>query len=303
MHGEVIASDRVMRLPKRILVGVDCSDTSVRALDHALALAKTSDAAVTVFHAFGDVLASAVDVEAEERRAGDALDAILKSRVNVGDEVKTVMKWIDPAVGILQATANAWADLIVLGTHGRRGLSRAFLGSVAERVVRESSQPVLLIRALGEGEKAPSESVTPRKLLVATDFADASKRALAEAVELAQQIDASITLVHAYANPVYAASDAVLVTADMLGEVLRSAKYAMQLAVDEYVTAKVPILTDLREAPAAPAILEAADKAEADWIVVGTRGRSGVGRLVLGSVAEDVIRRSTRPVLVFHQPK
>lgn len=144
---------------KRILVAVDASDTSGLALETALGLAAEANAALRIVHA---VDVSNVNLGAEYldypqvseslvKNGHDILETAQAKAAAAGCEADTGLVVID-SLGqrlpeAIASDADAWAaDLIVIGTHGRRGLSRLFLGSIAEGVVRVASQPVLLVK-------------------------------------------------------------------------------------------------------------------------------------------------------------
>lgn len=144
---------------KRILVAVDASDTSGLALETALGLAAEANAALRIVHA---VDVSNVNLGAEYLDYPQVSESLVKNGRDIlataqaraataGCEADTGLVVID-SLGqrlpeAIVSDADAWAaDLIVIGTHGRRGLSRLFLGSIAEGVVRVASQPVLLVK-------------------------------------------------------------------------------------------------------------------------------------------------------------
>jgi nucleotide-binding universal stress UspA family protein len=140
---------------RRILVPHDFSDTAARALDYALALAERLGASVTVVHAYeipvygfpeGPIVTAEMAGQIEAAARG-AIEAVAKRSARPGVEVDFVLRQ-GPAWSEIQAIAKEIrADLVVIGSHGRRGLSRALLGSVAEKVVRTAPCPVLTVRA------------------------------------------------------------------------------------------------------------------------------------------------------------
>ena len=144
---------------KEILVAVDDSAQSTAALELAIALAKTIGASLTLVHAVdpgkiaaaaGDVgAATAIEVELEELQdAGRGLldEAAARSR-GAGLSVTPILRDGVPAATILDTAKRSNCDLIVLGTHGRSGVARLFLGSTAEAVLREAQIPVLIKRS------------------------------------------------------------------------------------------------------------------------------------------------------------
>lgn len=142
-------------------------------------------------------------------------------------------------------------------------------------------------------------SALPRSIVVATDFGETADRAIAEAAELARDCDAKITIVHAYMNPAYIASQPMMMV-DLVGDIIRDAEERLERTVASYRASGSLMSSVLREGPSAKVVLDVADERRADLIVVGTHGREGVRRALLGSVAEEIVRRSDRPVLVFH---
>lgn len=141
--------------PRSLLVPTDFSAAADAALDYAMALAQKIGAHVTLLHTYeipmlgfpdGALLATADIVGRIVSAAEAALDAILAKRENRGVVLTSLLKTGEPRETIHAVAKDLGADLIVMGTHGRRGLSRALLGSVAEYIVRTSSLPVLTVR-------------------------------------------------------------------------------------------------------------------------------------------------------------
>lgn len=196
---------------------------------------------------------------------------------------------------ILEVAHSPDVALIAMGTHGKTGLDRLRLGSVAESTVRQAPCPVFTIGA----SVTSHTSINPRRLsisrlLVATDFSAASKAALSAAVVLAKRLNARGVLVHA-------AEPSGSLQADPLRvDELSRRRYAGRLQkiisasrADEVITDKSVITGNPVEV-----ILDQAKHEKADLIVVGTHGRRGMKRLMLGSVAEAMVRRATCPVFI-----
>jgi nucleotide-binding universal stress UspA family protein len=143
-----------MNLPKTILVPTDFSERSTSALEYAIHLAAKLGATVHVAHAFelpivgfpdGTMTITAEMASRIIDAAQKALNDIEKNYGQRGVKLTTSLEQSDPRDGVIAAAKKAGADLIVMGTHGRRGLSRALIGSVAESVVRTSPIPVLTV--------------------------------------------------------------------------------------------------------------------------------------------------------------
>jgi nucleotide-binding universal stress UspA family protein len=135
---------------KHILVPTDFGEPAQAGLDMALSLASSADARLTLFHAYTMFVpiysdAAWVPTAEIERDARRALDEALSKARKVYPRTEGELGRGDPALEILRAATKLGVDLVVIGTHGRRGLSRVLLGSVAEKVVRLSSVPVLTV--------------------------------------------------------------------------------------------------------------------------------------------------------------
>src|SRR5678815_589500 len=146
-----------MTLPTSILVPTDFSETAARALDYASALAAKLGARIHVVHVIGipalgipelGVALTSVTIDSLVRDNQAALDRLVDSRRNQATFGDVLLRTGDPRDMILQAANEVHADLIVIGTHGRRGLARALLGSVAEEVVRTAPCPVVTVLSL-----------------------------------------------------------------------------------------------------------------------------------------------------------
>lgn len=200
-----------------------------------------------------------------------------------------------PEDSILEVAHNADVALVAMGTHGKTGWDRLRLGSIAESTLRQAPCPVLTVSA----PVTPSPSGNPSRLsiarlLVATDFSTSSKAALRTAIVLAKRLNARVVLLHA-AEP-----SGSLQSEPLRANDLSRKHYAQQFRklisasrADEVITDKVVITGDPVEV-----ILDEAKHQKADLIIVGTQGRRGMKRLMLGSVAEAVVRRAACPVVV-----
>lgn len=145
-----------MNPPKKILVPTDFSEASDAALDYAVALGQKLGATVHVVHSFELPLVGFPDgvltISAEMASriidaAQTALHRLAETCEKRGVKVETFLEQADPREGVLTAASKVGADLIVMGTHGRRGLARALIGSVTEAVVRTSPVPVLTVHS------------------------------------------------------------------------------------------------------------------------------------------------------------
>ncbi len=141
-----------------------------------------------------------------------------------------------------------------------------------------------------------------RNIVVATDFSDIADHALDEAIELAEKFGAKITLVHSYEIPIYGFPDGILTaSSEVAAQIQIACQKQLLEAIERHKSAPVSITPLLRMGPPWDEISAAAAETGAGLIVLGTHGRRGISRALLGSVAERVIRTATLPVLVVHR--
>jgi len=144
-----------------------------------------------------------------------------------------------------------------------------------------------------------------KRILVPVDFTETSDKAFDFALELAEKFGATIVAMHAFEIPVIGFPDGALVaTADIAGRIQEAAKKGLDAAVTtRQGRGGVKIESVLREGNAQEEIKTVAEEMKADLIVIGTHGRKGIARALLGSVAENVIRTVKIPVLAIHGPR
>jgi nucleotide-binding universal stress UspA family protein len=188
-------------------------------------------------------------------------------------------------------------DLIVLGTHGRHGVARAVLGSVAERILRGSDVPVLMVTA---HTAAPPSGGRFSRALVSIDDSGPSRAALAVAAHLALESDTQLILCNVVDSRDLLSKAATYGYDERPFEADLHAAASKLLERARDAAQPMTVIGDLVVAEGAPAasIEHTAMQRNCDLIIIGTHARHGVQRLFLGSVAEAVIRGSTVPVLV-----
>jgi len=146
--------------------------------------------------------------------------------------------------------------------------------------------------------------LTIRNILVPTDFTETSDKALDFALELAEKFDAKVTVMHSYEIPVLGFPDGALVaTVDIATGIMESAKKGLDAVVTARTARGAKLASVLRDGNAWEEIKAVAEDLKADLIVIGTHGRRGIARALLGSVAENVIRTVKIPVLAIHGPR
>ena len=278
----------------RILVPTDGSEPAAVAGDMAIALAEAFEAdvhAVFVQETGGWPFGLSEEETAELRRLGEeAVGQIADRAAEAGIEATTaVLEDSDPIHETVLAYADEHdIDAIVIGTRGRSGVGRMLVGSVTEQLLRESTIPVVTAHE-ETTVQWPFEGI-----LVPVDGSATAHAALSEAIELAERIDAAVHLLHVV--------DTGLVTGDVDGgmvlEALEEAgEQALDIASDRVEQSAVTTVeSSIVSGPPSHAICAYADEHGIDAIVMGTHGRTGIERVLLGSVSEGVIRRSEVPV-------
>jgi len=197
---------------------------------------------------------------------------------------------------ILNYAEEIGADLIVMGTHGRRGLSHLLLGSVANEVVRRAPCPVMTVRPRPDGAHLRAID----RILVPVDFSKAANAALAAARDLAVAWTATLDVLHVIEETVMPAFYAAGVTSllQLDPEIRTRCQAELSRRVERLGGPSVVANAHVREGKAAQQIVAFAAEQASDLIVLATAGRTGVERLLLGSVAEKVVRLAPCPVLV-----
>lgn len=139
-----------------------------------------------------------------------------------------------------------------------------------------------------------------KHLIIATDFSESSQHALDLAVELAQRFEAELTLVHSWEAPSYSYGGGLYLPVDLVTPIEQAAVAQLNIALTDLRVRLPRAQSMLRAGLAWEEVLAAATQAHADLIVLGTHGRRGLNRALLGSVAEKVVRLSRVPVLTVH---
>ncbi len=282
---------------KRILVPHDFGETSTAAMNYATALAKKFGASLDVLHV-SETARTDINTEFPEGLEGSVVDEVRARLLKFATPRETPELGVDlhvragtPHHEITRHARERDSDLIVMGTHGRGSVTHAVMGSVAETVVRTAPCPVLTVHR-------PQRDVVVSHILVATDFEAASDSALAYGRALAGCFGARLHLLHVMEN--YFLQPVV---ADPRGLEARARQQLDErLTDDDRLTLRATAALEVSDSPAA-AIAEYAGAANIDLIVMGTHGRRLMDRLLMGSVAERVVRTAPCPVLTVHLPE
>jgi nucleotide-binding universal stress UspA family protein len=297
-----------MTLLNNLLVPLDGSQLAEAALPFAQAVATRTGARLTLIRAarsrssrlieLGPVeqLQSIDDAEGYLHRMAEGLGAR-------GFSVETGVPFGgDPAQWIIEECGYRKADLIVMATHDRVGLDHWLHGSVAEAVVHASAIPVMLVRAVAPQALAERFGGHEPVLLVPLDGSELADAALPLAGGLAQTIGARIVLIGVIPKPgqlVGVEGAAVPYTGNDFEQVDAEARAYLKTSAAQFES-PMRVECVLRYGEPAAEIAAAADEFAAAAVVMGTHGRTGLVRSMLGSVAGGVLHRCTAPVILVH---
>lgn len=299
----------------RILVPLDGSSLSEEALPHAVALAHTNGAAITLLRVVSSPITVAPTVwpvsqdhlvwkygNEEVKGAQSYMAEVAKALESQGLIVRVETLEGDPATEIVRyAEQHPGVQFIAMSTHGRSGLERLLFGSVAERVLHASPVPLLLVKPYAIHSE-PHKGAEYRQILLPLDGSPFAEQAIEYAEKLALATGATLTLVSAVNHPEYPpafAEGVTLAVEPMLWEdhFAWVAQY-IQKTADRLRASGITVLTHVLHEQPSEAILEEARISNADLIVMATHGRSGLPRLWMGSVALKVVKKAEVPVLL-----
>ncbi len=294
---------------QKILYPTDFSSDARQALNHALFLAEQLDAELHMLHvmtlhnddpynvAYHFETVEDLDTRLQALATSEMAGLLEPHQNDVLKVVQVQRKESHPVPAILAYIQEAEIDLVVMGTRGRRGLSRMLQGSVTEETVRLAPCPVLTVHSDTEQTAVDQFS----KILVPVEFSEHSKQALLAAVELAQTYNASLQLVHVLEAPVmpdYYMSMVGSIASDTLELMERSAYESLERMMEPYQSQdNCPAYSShVIHGRATVEITEFAQEHNSDLIVLSTHGLTGLQRVVFGSVAEHVVRLAECPV-------
>lgn len=279
-----------------ILLPFDGSDGAAETLHHAAEIAHWADATIHVLFVADTTRDSVTVVETQ------VVDALVQEGKDIVEEAEKTLRTLggdydsdvvqgNPAPTIVEYAERYDHDLIVMPTHGRKGVSRYLVGSVTEKVVRLASVPVLTVRMQPDEQLAfPYENI-----LIPTDGSAGATHAAEHGLSLATSCDATV---HALS----------VVDDTSLGQNVRSTisgrerKQTATDAVDDLVSeAEIHGVTDIvshiEHGTPIEVILDTIESSDIDAVVMGTMGRRGTDRILLGSVAEKTVRSAPVPVI------
>jgi nucleotide-binding universal stress UspA family protein len=284
VQGGILGADarRLMIEIQRILCPIDFSDHSRRALDAPWLTAPlpTPQDRLALLASMGRFA------------AGIESDVPLQFEIAEGNT----------ASEIVERASAIPSDLIVIGTHGRSGFEHLLLGSVTEKVIRKARCPVLTVPR-GMTDTVPAPPVLFKRILCATDFSEASIRALDYAMTLAQEADAHLTVMHVVEVTPPPQSDVESVLeSKMLGAYVAAAAddraRRLNRLIPDTVRTNCTVDTTLTIGKAYREILRVASEQATELIVLGAHGWA-ISKLLFGSTAHQVVRQARSPVLTI----
>ncbi len=289
---------------KSILCPVDFSEFSVNAYEYAQSLAWHYKAKLLLQHVlysmkpmdWWNIYPDSYEESCRKRRADIEQQLQDFAKRHARTEIRTQCFAQDGSVTdlILSLAESQAANLIVMGTHGLRGVDRLMLGSVTESVLRRARCPVLAVRKPAHHVARSADDPEPvplKKLLLCTDFSDHAHHALTYALSMAKEYGAELTLLHVLED-VQGAAD------------LQGARAKVMKQLEESVVPKTRdagmLKAMVRTGKAYQQIIELALEAQIDMVIMGVRGRGALDTALFGSTTYRVIQLGPSPVLAVH---
>ena len=296
----------------RIVVGLDESEPATVAVALAARLAREHDGQLFLCHSvdwlpvISELVASGATIDTEPivtelKQAGNALlERAAKTAQQIGVEAHRCATEGDPAESVLRLAAEHACTVIVMGTHGRRGLKRLALGSTAEGVLRGSTIPVLTVRP--DTARAADGRRCFERIVVGVDDSEPSDAAIRTVLALPPEDCRELafcSVVNVEHVPIGHSAYSTSVHSGFHGRARDLARRAADMARLQGLAAEAKVVEGNPDA----ALIALARELRADLIVVGSHGRRGLQRFFLGSVAERLVRTAPVPVLVVRAPE
>jgi len=273
---------------KKILVAVDGSGSSLNALTQSFHLASRLTVVSVVPEYAGDLdMVGVGDLMASMKRPFEK--ALSEARNMAGTEgamIRAILEEGEPYEKIVDIAEAENADLIVMGRRGLHTVERALLGSVTARVIGYSQRDVLVV--------PQHASVGWRKILLATDGSKYSRMASERAIDIAKAFGGELKAVSVVDVP----SELYGVSPETVEKMVQESKGYLKEVRQKADAAGVKTETFVKEREAYLAITDLAKEKSAETIIMGSHGRTGLRRLLMGSVVEKVIGYASCPVLV-----
>jgi len=285
-----------------ILLPFDGSTSAAEALHHAGEIAHWADATIQVLYVADTARDSVTVVEGHVvdtlvQQGEDIVDEAAKTLDTLGVSYTTDVVQGNPAPGIAEYAERYNHDLIVMPTHGREGLSRYLAGSVSEKVVRLSSVPVLTVRM------QPNEQLTfpYEHVLIPTDGSDGATYAAEHVVDFAAALDATVHVLSVVEGAALGPDVRSTISKTALEQAASDAIETVADAADAHGVSTV--IRRVEHGAPAQTILNYIETHDIHAVGMGTTGRRGTDRILLGSVAEKTVRSAPVPVMTIATPE
>jgi nucleotide-binding universal stress UspA family protein len=288
----------------RILCAIDFSDSSRHALAHAAALARWYEAQLTVLHVsevfpvpavlpgnpspvIGPYVSRDAIVSALEQFTAPLKDSGVPFVMDIEEGTA--------AHTIVEAATEREAGLLVMGSHGRGGFEHFMLGSVTEKVLRKAPCPLLVVPPASE---SPAPTVHFERILCPVDFGPSAMRALQYALSLAQEADATLTLLH-IVEPIPGETAGTPAVVEYLRQREEKVREDLRAAIPAEARDWCHPVEVIGSGKAYKEILRVAHETATNLIVMGVAGRGVLDRMFFGSTTNHVVRRAECPVLTL----
>jgi nucleotide-binding universal stress UspA family protein len=293
---------------KRILVPVDFSEPSKKAVTYGLTIAAQTNARLFLAHIVPDTVAlnyafpsETYDIEKRQyETAKREIGTLVPEKYAARFDVHTIVKTGRIDSELLGVVRDESIDLVVMGTHGRRGLGRWFIGSVTESMLRKVPVPVLTVSHLGpETHAIELGFASIKKILYATDLSESSVAGMQYAIELARGTGARLTVAHVidHANFVLLSGTAAAYLEASRIKLVESVKRRLNELIMRDKPPDVEIEPLLLEGKPYEQVLRISEGRAMDIIVLNLQSKKMLDRAFLGSTAERVVRLAHVPVL------
>lgn len=296
---------------ERILATTDFSAQALPAVRYAMALGGKLGASVTLVHVVEPAaplarMDSVVLARPDSEIAAMArlrLEEMARQEGQAVPRASSVVRTGTPFHEIVLIAEEREVDLIVIGTHGRTGLKRVWLGSTAERVVRHATCPVLTVPTREHARRSSRPALFRiAKILVPIDFSAISVDALPYASRLAVEFGASIVLLHVVKRfPIEGLLGAELVGQILVPTMLQAESDLERIAADLRQATGAKVSAVVRAGTPHEVICRVAKSSGADLVVLTTHGYTGLKHVWMGSTAERVVRHASCPVLAVRE--
>ena len=290
---------------RKILVPVDFSEVSKKALSYGVSLATAFEAELLVVHVVEFVTPVAYEFppttfDLKQDQADEIstqLEDLIPENTRKALRYRIIVKGGIAEDELFAEMRNEPADLVVMGTHGRRAFGRWLLGSVTEHMLRKIPTPLITVSQLETDQSAPS--LSGGRILYATDLSPESKEGINFAYDLAKRFDAELFVLHVML-PIrweYGSTYIPLDIAKDHDQLHQDLAKELELAVPAGARSDPSVRWEVGEGVPHEVILDFAEAKDANLIVINLHGKSWIERALLGSTAERVVRGAHRPVL------